>query len=309
MNFQDVVNVIGDLAIDRGQVTSHGDAGTVRLYDNTKSWKADIFRGCSVFIVHGPGSGQRVSILRNGKDYLEIGYPWRFAISLESVYAILSDSVVDYIMNVFNTYRTEIFVPAAEEVYRIEEKLDTWVKFWFGQIFFKSAIIEEYLNHEVRWFGKLNPQTATKWCVSMDGHLSQPYRAISDNGIYGIDSGDEAQLFGDDDIPIAGMVNGDFNEILIVANSSSSVYLCRIIWGTGKIEDAIAAGQYSEFPFYRAPADNVRKVMVTPMPKVPTFIDGLPVHIWLQCQNATDNATIDFFVGMHGYQEIPQPAV
>jgi hypothetical protein len=164
-----------------------------------------------------------------------------------------------------------------------------------------AEIAEEHDHHNVRWFGKLNPQDATHWCTPLASGLTLLYRAISGNGVYGADPGDEAQLFGTDDIPIPGMASGDFNEVLIVANSSSSLYLCRIVYGTGTLADAITAGQYSEFPFFRAPADNVRKILTTPTKLIPITIGGLPVKIWLQTMNATDNATLDFVVGVHGY--------
>ncbi len=160
---------------------------------------------------------------------------------------------------------------------------------------------EEHLHHYVRWFGKLNPQDATHWAVTMDAHLAQPYRAISGNGVYGADPGDEAQLFGTADVPIAGMLAGDFNEFLAIANTSNTVYLLRIVWGTGNLAAAIAAGQYTEFPFFRPAADNNRKVTIVTCKKIPIQVAGLPTQIWCQCQNATDNATIDFFIGVHGY--------
>jgi len=165
----------------------------------------------------------------------------------------------------------------------------------------EASYIEDHLHHYVRWFGKLNPQTATNWCVTMDGHLAQPYRVISGNGAYGSDPGDEAKLFGTADIPITGMLNGDFNEILPLANSSNTVYLLRIAWGTGNLAAAIAAGQYTEFPFFRPSADNNRKITIVTSKKIPTLVAGLPTQIWCQCQNASDNATIDFFIGVHGY--------
>ncbi|MDD8013264.1 MAG: hypothetical protein PHX05_07295 [Acidobacteriota bacterium] len=160
---------------------------------------------------------------------------------------------------------------------------------------------EEHLHHKVRWFGKLNPQDATHWAVTIDGHLAQPFRAISGNGVYGADPGDEAQCFGTADIPITGMKWGDFDEILIVANSSNTLYLGRLVWGTGTLAASIGLGQYSEFVFFRPAADNNRKVFVATCEKIPIEIAGLPVKIWVQCQNATDNATIDFIIGVHGY--------
>jgi hypothetical protein len=165
----------------------------------------------------------------------------------------------------------------------------------------ENEYIEHHLHHKVRWFGKINPQDPTHWAVAMEDHLSQPYRAISGNGVYGADPGDEAQVFGTADIPITGMIKGDFNEILIVANSSSTVYLSRLVWGTGTLANAVIAGQYSEFAFFRGNADNVRKVMTITCEKIPITIGGLPVQIWIQTQNATNNATIDFFLGVHGY--------
>ncbi len=82
----------------------------------------------------------------------------------------------------------------------------------------------------------------------------------------------------------------------MIANSSNTVYLCRIVYGTGTLADAIAANQWSEFPYFRGNADNVRKIQVVPTPLI-----GINDKVWLQCMNATDNATIDFVVGVHAY--------
>jgi hypothetical protein len=161
--------------------------------------------------------------------------------------------------------------------------------------------VEHHMHHKEFWYAKKAVQTATEWGVVMDGHLAQPYRAISGNGTWGADPGDEALVLGTADVAAFNLHWGDFNRVLVVANSSNSVYLCRIAWGTGTLADAIAAGQYSEFPYFRAPADNIRKVMECPMPRVAAAVGGLYNQLWIQCQNATDNATIDFFVGMHGY--------
>ena len=161
---------------------------------------------------------------------------------------------------------------------------------------------EEHQHHMTRWFTARNPQTATEWAWPVDGHIASPfYRAISGAAAYGADPGDTAQLFGTADIPIAGMLYGDFDEILVIANSSNTLYICRLVWGTTTVADAVTAGQYSEFPFFRPAADNNRKVMLIPTPKIPVKIGGQDVQIWVQCQNDTDNATLDFIIGVHGY--------
>lgn len=177
-----------------------------------------------------------------------------------------------------------------------------WLKQKLDRIDKETRYTEEHQHHIVRWFTARAPQTATEWCWPVAGHISAaPYRAISGNGDYGSDPGDTAQVFGADDIPITGMVRGDFDEILPVANSSNSLYICRLVWGTGTVADAVAAGQYSEFPFFRPAADNNRKVMLIPTPMIPIQIGGLDVQIWIQVQNTVDNATLDFIIGVHGY--------
>jgi len=165
----------------------------------------------------------------------------------------------------------------------------------------ESEYSEDHLHHKVRWFTKKAVQTATEWMDVLAGHLANPYRAISGNHTWGADPGDEAQCFGTADIPIAGMKWGDFDEILVVANSSNTLYLGRLVWGTGTLAASIGLGQYSEFVFFRPAADNNRKVFIATCEKIPIVIAGLPVQVWVQCQNATDNATLDFIIGVHGY--------
>ncbi len=162
--------------------------------------------------------------------------------------------------------------------------------------------VEHHLHHATRWYGKKNPQGANDWAVLMDGNLTRPYRCISGLGAYGADAGDEALLFGTADVLWnANFLCGDFDEFLVIANSSNTVYLLRLIWGTGTMADAIAAGQYTTTPYIRNSNDTTRikNIMKTP-------VIGINDKIWMQCQNATDNATIDFFVGVHGYELPPE---
>jgi len=153
---------------------------------------------------------------------------------------------------------------------------------------------EEHIHNRERWYGKRNPQTATQWS---DGATLLPYRCISGNNTWGPDANDEAQLFGTADTPIfAGGRRLDFHRILILANNSNSVYRLRIIWGTGTIGDAIAAGDWSSFMFVRDSTSTQRKIMDMMSPKI-----FAATKIWMQCWNVTDDATIDFFIGVHEY--------
>ena len=156
--------------------------------------------------------------------------------------------------------------------------------------------IEKHPHGRERWFGKLAVQTATNWA---DNTLS-PYRAISGNNVYGADANDEALVLGTDDTPaIAGNVRYDLHRIMMVAASSSTVYKLRFVYGAGTMADAIAAGQYSEVVIMSDPAaaqvpHEIADVMM------PRGTCGV-TQIWVQAWNATDNAMIDFLIGLHEY--------
>lgn len=153
---------------------------------------------------------------------------------------------------------------------------------------------EEHMHHKVRWYGISADQSGNNWASKTS---MTPYIATSGNNTWGtVDTTDIAKLFGTEDTLEVGDLCGDFNEILVTANTSNTMYRCRIIWGDGTTAEAITANQYSEFVFLRSAGDTVRKIMVTPTP-----IIAIDAKIWLQIWNATDDATLSCFVGVHGY--------
>lgn len=153
-----------------------------------------------------------------------------------------------------------------------------------------TTLIAHFVNREL-WLGKLAVQTATDWAEEFS---LTPFRAISGNGDFGSDASDEAQVIGTADTPIfAGQTHFKLFRITIVASSVTTPYSIRIIWGTGTMADAIVANQYTSLTltfdnFASVPFDIV----------LPELLNGN--KIWVQCKNATDNATIDFFVGVFG---------
>jgi hypothetical protein len=171
----------------------------------------------------------------------------------------------------------------------------------------EAEYTEDHFHNKVRWYTKKTAQSATAWASPFEGNLANFWRVISGNSVWGVDGShdptnppsDEAYLFGTADTLTelgTGLTFGDFDKILIVANSSSTVYLVRFIWGTGTMGDAITAKQYTEAVFLRATGDSVRKVYDMKMPKV-----EVNDKLWAQCANATDNATLDFILGVHAY--------
>jgi len=157
---------------------------------------------------------------------------------------------------------------------------------------YRVAEIEKHFHNRERWFGKAIPQTVTDWAAD---NLN-PFVAISGAGVYGADANDEALVFGSDDDVIAGDVYFDLGQMNVVAASATTPYKVRIIWGTGTMADAITAGQYTETMVQIAAAGGRQGAFPFKMPRIATG-----TQVWVQVKNATDNATLSFFVGGHPY--------
>lgn len=161
---------------------------------------------------------------------------------------------------------------------------------------YRVAEIEGHSHNRERWFGISGDQSGDDWAAD----TLNPFQAISGAGDYGADANDEAKVLGADDTPaIVGMVKFDAHRITIVSASSTTQYKLRVVYGTGTMADAITAGQYSELVVKYDPAIfggtghpvNLRMLRLDAGTKV-----------WVQCKNASNNATIDFFIGLHEYE-------
>lgn len=157
--------------------------------------------------------------------------------------------------------------------------------------------LEKHFHGRERWFGKLAVQTATDWA---DNNIATPYQAISGNNTYGAGASDAAQVIGTADTPaITLMTKFDVHRIMIIDASETTTYKLRLVYGTGTKADAIAAGQYSTFMVRIDPAkgDDSGTPIDVMMPRGTAG----STQVWLECWNATDDATIDFYVGWHEY--------
>jgi len=160
----------------------------------------------------------------------------------------------------------------------------------------ETEIVEEHLHSRERWFGKSADQSGNNWGTD---NLTA-YQAISGNGVYGADDNDEAKVLGSDDTPsISGMIYFDPHRITVVAVSSDTVYKIRTVYGTGTMAAAIAAEQFTETHIMTY-TDKANKFGGAPFDIMMPRID-VGTKIWVQCKNATNNATVDFFIGIHEY--------
>ena len=153
---------------------------------------------------------------------------------------------------------------------------------------------DEHFHNREYWFGKSADQSGDNWGTRT---LLTPYRAISGLNDWGGDVNDEAKVLGSDDTPVrAASTEFDFRRIQVVATDSATVYLLRIIHGTGTMGDAEAAGQYTEIPYFKESAPARGAPLDIVMEKRP-----VGEKIWIRAKNASDDATIDFIAGIHEY--------
>ncbi|HUT58994.1 MAG TPA: hypothetical protein VNA25_14190 [Phycisphaerae bacterium] len=151
--------------------------------------------------------------------------------------------------------------------------------------------VEQHVHNRERWFGKSADQSGNDW--ALESGLTV-YRAISGNGVFGADANDEAKLLGSADTPFrTGMVKYDAHRLMVSAVSNANDCVLRLIWGTGTMAAAETALQYSD-------------LMITDAKKggpIPVIMRRIAVGtlLWARLKNGTDNATIDFFLGIHEY--------
>lgn len=166
---------------------------------------------------------------------------------------------------------------------------------------YKVEEIEKHFHNKERWLCKANPQTATDWAVECcAAGAVLPYVAISGSNNFGGDANDEALIFGTDDLlNIDGETKLDLHRIMVTDASSTTVYILRIVYGTGTMANAITAKQFTTVPVISDPAagGGYGNIIDVKMPRLNIGTD----KIWIQIKNATDNATLSFICGFHGY--------
>ena len=158
-------------------------------------------------------------------------------------------------------------------------------------------ILEQHVHNHERWFGKSADQTGNNWGTKA---TLTPYRAISGLGVFGADANDEALVLGSADTPaVAGASTYDLHRILVIDQDDTSVYVIRVIWGTGTMADAEAAEQYADV---MAITDITLNNLAGggPVDLIMTRVN-VGTKVWIRIKNATNNVYLDFFVGLHEY--------
>lgn len=152
----------------------------------------------------------------------------------------------------------------------------------------EATEVAKHFHCYERWLGKLAVPAGGK--VAAEATLT-PFQATSGNNTWGTG----IQVVDTNDTPLqSGMVKFDPHRIMIVDASSTSVYRLRIAFGA-TYAAAITAGTYSGFMFRIAASSRFTPIDI----KVPRHVNG--TKTWVAVWNATNGATVDFFLGLHEY--------
>lgn len=158
--------------------------------------------------------------------------------------------------------------------------------------------IEHHIHNKEHWFGKSADQSGTDW--ALENGLT-PFRCISGDSDFGSDTNDEAKLFGTSDTPVTtGYTKFDVHRLLVNAISSTTVYVVRFVWSDTSLAAGISAGNFSTF-YFETGESAASKAGGMPINILMPRLDS-GIMVWVQCKNATNNATLDFFIGIHEYQ-------
>ncbi len=153
-------------------------------------------------------------------------------------------------------------------------------------------------NHSLeRWFGISADQSGTDWALE---DTTNNYRAISGAGVYGADANDEAKVIGTGDGPlVTGGVQFDLHRIFFLALSTDTIWTIRVIWDVTSMANGISNDRFSTVMLMNNPSGNKASGLPAAL-QVPQLTWGTDM-VWIQAKNATDNATADFYIGVHEY--------
>lgn len=154
------------------------------------------------------------------------------------------------------------------------------------------VIKNHFVSKEV-WLGKKTVQTGTNWAEEFS---LTPFRVISGDNDFGSDLNDEAKIMGTDDTPIfEGQTAFKIFRLFVIETNEDKSYILKILWGLDTMQEAIEANQFTSLmlTYDNSPMGLFDLIM-------PRLDNGY--KIWMQCKCSEDNAYLDFFIGVFGFE-------
>lgn len=161
----------------------------------------------------------------------------------------------------------------------------------------EARILEKHFHTQEVWCGISADQSGDAWALPQG---LNPFVAATGNGIFGA----VIKVMGIDDSPLfIGNTRFDMHRILFVDYENVTPWIVRFIWGMGTAVDAEAADQWTEIMVM--PSDVGPPIRPHGVPvdiKLPRLIAGED-KLWCRVKNATNLDEIDFFIGIHEYDD------
>ncbi len=156
--------------------------------------------------------------------------------------------------------------------------------------------IERHIHNHEHWFGISGDQSGNDWALE---HSLNPFRATSGNN----DFGTAIKVIGTADTPItAGEVKFDLHRMFLVDASEPTPFYVRVIFHATSSAAGISADSLSDFVIAVDPTNPQQSSGYPLEVKIPRLDVGVD-KVWVDVKNATNNATLDFFIGVHEYPE------
>lgn len=158
-------------------------------------------------------------------------------------------------------------------------------------VYDEIEVIDRHIHGRERWLSKLAVPAGNK--VTESGLT--PFQADSGNNVFGA----AIQILDTSDTPtITGMLKFDIHRIFVTGAERTTPYRFRISYGTGTQGAAVGAGQYTELIFQASSPVIDSAPLAVIFPRL-----DVGIKAWVEVWNAGNTGTIDFFIGLHEYEE------
>jgi len=155
--------------------------------------------------------------------------------------------------------------------------------------------IDQHFHNDENWWGAVAAPTES---LTIDLNVNRPFVALSGNNAWGAG----IPIIGSRDNPVKPwQTKFDLHRVIITEPTNATAWRLRFLYGDQSLEEAAQARRYTEIMFIAVGVgSNVGG------PPLDVRFPPIPVgwRVWAQAWNATDEAQLDFFVGVHGYPVI-----
>ncbi|HUV67118.1 MAG TPA: hypothetical protein VMW24_24735 [Sedimentisphaerales bacterium] len=150
------------------------------------------------------------------------------------------------------------------------------------------------LETRERWWGSAAVPTEKNAIVK---GVTNPFRVVSGNNAWG----PVIQVIGSRDDPgPKGTSTYHLHRVMVAEQSTTTAWMPRFIFGYQSLKEAVYGHRWSEIMVI-ASVDNPHATAGAPIQIRIGNVPARQYKVWAQGWNATNLATLDFYIGCHGH--------